>query len=123
MNGFDDKRGDVAFVEFCLQRGEIVKRNGPAIGQKRLEATPKTLISIERQRAIRQAMKGFLAVDNGRLAGGAAGVFHGGFYAFCPGIGEKHPIQLIGHPLLEFFGQQAAEEWGFHLDEAGIIRL
>src|SRR5258708_1812788 len=75
-----------------LERGEVVKGEGCAPGQQRLETATEVGVVGERKRAIGQAMIGMAAVDDARPAGGVAGELDRGLDTLGARIGEKYLV-------------------------------
>ena len=71
LDRFDDEARDVTLLQFRLERSQIVEWNRPAMRQERGETIAEAIVAIDRERAGAEAVKGFFAMDDGRLAGGA----------------------------------------------------
>ena len=120
LDRLDDEGGDLARRQRLLERCEVVERDCGASRQQRLETAAEIRVVRQRQRAVGQAVKGVVAVDDARASGRAARELDRGLDRFGAGIGEKHLVQ-IWHMLQQTLGQYAGERRDVELHEIGQV--
>src|SRR5215217_2763422 len=86
LDGFDDETGDLPRPEDTFQCRDIVERHFDAFRQKRPKTGAENTVPVQRERAIRQAMKRVRAIDDPRAAGCSPRKFQCGLDRFSAGI-------------------------------------
>ena len=122
LDRFEDEGGDVAGLQRALQGDDVVERHAHAVAQQRLEPGAEQLVAVQRQRAHGQAVEGVITVDDLRAAGRGAGELDRPLHRFRAGIAEEDLVE-VRQPRDQPFGQQAGQQRGIHLHQAGEPRV
>src|SRR5258708_35273009 len=94
LDRLDDESRQPARRKRPLERRQIVERDAHAIRQQRLETAPERFVSVQRQRAISQAVKGVAAISDAGTSRRAARELDRGLDRLRSGIGEENIVEM-----------------------------
>jgi hypothetical protein len=107
LDRLNDEGGDIPPAQLCLQAREIAERNALAVGQQRAEAILEELVTDQRERAQRDAVKAVVAGHQPRSTRRGPRELHRCVHGLGARAREEHGIERRRQALRQCLGTES----------------